>query len=66
MACPPLIAGLATVAASLAVVPMKASAEPLALATGAASVGREAFRYRLGPGDSLVMSVFKMSGYRRM
>ena len=63
LVCTPLIAGLAAVAASLAVVPMKASAEPLALATGAASVGREAFRYRLGPGDSLVMSVFKMSGY---
>ena len=44
--------------------PIAASAETVERASGTSiSIGREAFRYRLGPGDSLAMSVFKMNGY---
>ena len=63
LVCTPLIAGLAAVAASPVVVPSKASAEPSALATGSTNTGRDSNRYRLGPGDGLTMSVFKMTGY---
>ena len=58
-----LIAGLAAAATSLAVGPVAVCADPVALASGTSSIGRDAFRYRLGPGDNLTMSVFKMSGY---
>ena len=62
--CTRLIAGLAAAATCLAVGPIAASAETVARASGTStSIGREAFRYRLGPGDSLAMSVFKMNGY---
>ena len=62
--CTRLIAGLAAAATCLAVGPIAASAESVARASGTStSIGREAFRYRLGPGDSLAMSVFKMNGY---
>ena len=62
--CNRLIAGLAAAATCLAVGPIAASAETVARASGTStSIGREAFRYRLGPGDSLAMSVFKMNGY---
>ena len=60
--CTRLIAGLAA-ASALAVVPIAASADFLTRASGSSSLNREAFRYRLGPGDSLAMSVFKMNGY---
>ena len=62
--CTRLIAGLAAAATCLALGPTAASAETVARASGTStSIGREAFRYRLGPGDSLAMSVFKMNGY---
>ena len=62
--CNRLIAGLAAAATCLAVGPIAASAETVERASGTSiSIGREAFRYRLGPGDSLAMSVFKMNGY---
>ena len=62
--CTRLIAGLAAAATCLAVGPTAASAETVARANGpSTSIGRKAFRYRLGPGDSLAMSVFKMDGY---
>ena len=54
-----LVAGVMAVAAAPPVV-----AAPIAAASGVGLVGREAVRYRLGPGDHLAMSVFKMDGYQ--
>ena len=57
--CAALVAGLISLAAA-----SPASAAPIAAASGVGFEGREAVRYRLGPGDRLAMSVFKMDGYQ--
>ena len=57
------MAGCALVLAGLVVAPSLAVAAPIAAATTKARLSRETVRYRLGPGDRLVMSVFKMKGY---
>ena len=57
------MAGCALVLAGLVVAPSLAVAAPIAAATTEARLSRETVRYRLGPGDRLVMSVFKMKGY---
>jgi len=57
--CAALLAGLLSVAAVSQV-----AAAPIAAASGVGFEGREPVRYRLGPGDSLAMSVFKMDGYQ--
>jgi len=57
--CAALVAGLVAVAAAPPV-----AAAPIAAASSLGSVGRDAVRYRLGPGDRLAMSVFKMEGYQ--
>ena len=62
MVCRPGLVGL-VVTASLVALPAPAPAEPIARASQLPAQGREAYRYRLGPGDRLAMSVFKMEGY---
>ena len=54
-----LVAGLIAVTAAAPV-----GAAPIAAASGVGFEGRDSVRYRLGPGDRLVMSVFKMDGYQ--
>lgn len=58
-----LLSGMVAVAASLAVAPIGLSDVSVARADKLSSISRDSFRYKLGPGDSLAMSVFKMSGY---
>lgn len=59
--CAALVAGFVAVAAAPPV-----AAAPIAAAPSLGSVGRDVVRYRLGPGDRLAMSVFKMEGYQAM
>ena len=67
LVCNRLIAGLAATATCLAVGsalgPAVAAADSVARASDTSSINLNTFRYRLGPGDSLAMSVFKMNGY---
>ena len=58
-----LTIGCVAMAASLVMTPLAGWAESIAAAPRTPSLGREAYRYRLGPGDRLAMSVFKMDGY---
>ena len=58
-----LLSGIVAVAASLAVSPVGVADVSVARAGVSSNIGRDSFRYKLGPGDSLAMSVFKMSGY---
>ena len=58
-----LLSGMVAVAASLAVSPVGVADVSVARAGVSSNIGRDSFRYKLGPGDSLAMSVFKMSGY---
>ena len=55
------IAGLALITATVAVAPLRGNAAPMASASRTPAMGQDAFRYRLGPGDKLAMSVFKMA-----
>ena len=57
------IAGFVVLSATVAIAPLQGSAAPMASAPRTPVIGQEAFRYRLGPGDKLTMSVFKMAGY---
>ena len=57
------IGGLALVVAGLLASPRPVDAAPVAPPSINAPVRRETVRYTLGPGDRLVMSVFKMDGY---
>ena len=61
-----LLAGCAALAASLVAVTMACpvAAAPIAATSSLGSFGRQEVRYRLGPGDRLAMSVFKMDGYQ--
>ena len=65
VACTRLILGAATATALLAVgtIPFSAVAQHVAAST-TPDRPVEAFRYRLGPGDRLAMSVFKLNGYQ--
>lgn len=58
------IAGLAVIMSTVAIAPIQAAAAgQIASVSSSPEMGQDAFRYRLGPGDKLTMSVFKMSGY---
>ena len=58
-----LLSGMVAVAAYLAVAPIGIADVSVARAGESSSISRDSFRYKLGPGDSLAMSVFKMRGY---
>jgi len=58
-----LIAAAALPSSSQSLSPRSAAAAPAAPATAAPSEADAPVRYRLGPGDRLKMSVFKMEGY---